>query len=110
MTDLADTLAWQIQAAGLPEPEREHWFHPIRRWRFDISYPIAKIAFEVEGGIWSSGRHTRGQGFIDDCEKYNEATLMGWHIFRIPGPWVDDGKGLVLVEQVLNVFCEVTIE
>jgi hypothetical protein len=38
---------------------------------------------EIEGGIWLQGRHNRATGFIADMEKYNEATLSGWRIFRL---------------------------
>lgn len=61
---------------------KEHRFHPKRRWRFDYAIPEHKIALEVEGGVWSQGRHTRPQGFLGDIEKYNTATLMGWRVFR----------------------------
>jgi very-short-patch-repair endonuclease len=37
---------------------------------------------EIEGGAWG-GRHTRGFGFTQDCEKYLEATLMGWTVIRL---------------------------
>jgi hypothetical protein len=101
--DMADRLAWQMQVSGMAPPEREHKFHPRRRWRLDLSYPALKVAFEVEGGVWSEGRHTRGSGFIGDCEKYNEATLLGWRVYRIPADWVKDGSALRLVERVLKV-------
>lgn len=61
---------------------KEHKFHPTRRWRFDYAIPEYKIALEVEGGVWTQGRHTRPQGFLGDIEKYNTATLMGWRVFR----------------------------
>lgn len=61
---------------------KEHKFHPKRRWRFDYAIPEYKIALEVEGGVWTQGRHTRPQGFLGDVEKYNQATLMGWRVFR----------------------------
>lgn len=61
---------------------KEYKFHPERRWRFDYAIPEHKIALEVEGGVWTQGRHTRPQGFLGDIEKYNEATLMGWRVFR----------------------------
>lgn len=62
---------------------KEFKFHPERRWRFDYAIPQYKIALEVEGGVWTQGRHTRPQGFLGDIEKYNTATLMGWRVFRI---------------------------
>ena len=61
---------------------KEYKFHPERRWRFDYAVPAYKIALEVEGGVWTQGRHTRPQGFLGDIEKYNTATLMGWRVFR----------------------------
>ena len=61
---------------------KEYKFHPERRWRFDYAVPEHKIALEVEGGVWTQGRHTRPQGFLGDIEKYNTATLMGWRVFR----------------------------
>lgn len=61
---------------------KEFKFHPKRRWRFDYAIPEHRIALEVEGGVWTGGRHTRPQGFLGDIEKYNTATLMGWRVFR----------------------------
>lgn len=40
------------------------------------------IAIEVEGGAWKNGRHTRGEGFIADMEKYNEITIHGFKLLR----------------------------
>jgi very-short-patch-repair endonuclease len=61
-----------------------------RKWKFDFANVDAQVAIEIEGGVWISGRHTRGKGFIKDCEKYNTATLMGWSVFRLPGLVVKD--------------------
>ncbi|MCM1066822.1 MAG: endonuclease domain-containing protein [Muribaculaceae bacterium] len=61
---------------------KEYKFHPTRRWRFDYAIPEHKIALEVEGGVWTGGRHTSPKGFLNDMEKYNTATLMGWRVFR----------------------------
>tara|TARA_A100000172_G_scaffold80071_2_gene68622 strand:+ start:2222 stop:2539 length:318 start_codon:yes stop_codon:yes gene_type:complete len=41
------------------------------------------IAVEVEGGIWTNGRHTRGgHWFAKDCEKYTEAAICCWSVLR----------------------------
>lgn len=61
---------------------KEFKFHPVRKWRFDYAIPEHKIALEVEGGVWTGGRHTSSVGFLNDMEKYNTATLMGWRVFR----------------------------
>lgn len=62
---------------------KEYRFHPVRKWRFDYAIIEHKIALEVEGGVWTGGRHTSPQGFLGDIEKYNTATLMGWRVFRV---------------------------
>lgn len=67
---------------GLPEPVAEHRFHPERRWRFDYAFLDAKVALEVEGGVWAGGRHTSSKGFLGDIEKYSEAAAAGWLIVR----------------------------
>lgn len=61
---------------------KEFRFHPKRKWRFDYAFPAVKLALEVEGGVWTRGRHTRPQGFLNDIEKYNTATLLGWRVLR----------------------------
>ena len=71
-------LAKQIPA-GI---EFEYRFDKVRRWRFDMAYVEYKLSVEIEGGIFSHGRHTRGSGFIKDMEKYNAAVLQGWSILR----------------------------
>lgn len=67
---------------GLPEPIPEYRFHATRRWRFDFAWPLFLVAVEVEGGIWTQGRHTRGPGVLADMEKYNAAAIIGWRILR----------------------------
>lgn len=79
---LRDVFTVLCQSDLHVECVKEFKFHPRRRWRFDYAIPEHKIAVEVEGGVWTGGRHTRPQGFLGDIEKYNTATLMGWRVFR----------------------------
>jgi very-short-patch-repair endonuclease len=92
-----ELLALQIAAAGLPAPEREHRFHPTRRWRFDFAWPDRLVAVEVEGGIWRGGRHTRGTGYCRDVEKYNAAALAGWTVLRVTPEMVRSGEAVRMV-------------
>jgi hypothetical protein len=86
--DLAFERQWAMIAPDLP-PFREVAFSPSRRWRFDFAWPDVMVALEIEGGVWSGGRHARGPGFIADCEKYNASAALGWVVQRWPGDWVD---------------------
>lgn len=71
-----------LKTERLPLPVAEHRFHPDRKWRFDFAWPEHLVALEVEGAIWTGGRHTSGAGFVKDMEKYNAAAAMGWRIVR----------------------------
>ena len=64
------------------EIKLEHMFYPGRKWRIDFAIVELKIGIEIEGGVWTNGRHTRGNGFVDDMEKYNAAVTLGWVILR----------------------------
>jgi very-short-patch-repair endonuclease len=83
LTPTEMTFLDRVRMRGLPQPDREWRFTTERRWRFDFAWPSHKIALEVEGGVWTSGRHTRGGGFLADCEKYNEAAALGWRLIRV---------------------------
>lgn len=71
-----------LSAEQYADPVRELRFIPPRRFKFDLAWPDQKVAVELEGGVYSGGRHTRGKGFETDCEKYNLAILNGWYVLR----------------------------
>ena len=102
-SDLEALFLFQIRAVGLPEPETQYRFASPRRWRFDIAYPDRRLAAEIEGGTWTGGRHVRGSGFEKDCEKYNEAVLRGWRVFRFTGGMVDSGEAIKMWERAVGV-------
>lgn len=68
----------------LPEPTPEYKFHPERNWRIDFYFEAngRRVALEVEGGIYTGGRHTRINGFKGDIEKYNELSMAGIFLLR----------------------------
>ena len=68
---------------GVPVPVAEYQFHPTRKHRMDFAWPDHKLGLEVEGGVWSRGRHGRGSGIILDMEKHTLAAEEGWRIIRV---------------------------
>lgn len=92
MSDLVATLRLHLRALEFPEWVEEYRFHPTRKWRFDFAWPEQRLACEVEGGVWSGGRHTRGKGFSNDCEKYNEAAVDGWTVIRVTAEQIESGQ------------------
>jgi len=96
------TLERQIIVAGLPRPQAEYRFLPTRRFRFDLAWPDRALAVEIDGAIWTGGRHTRGAGVERDCEKFAEALLAGWKVLRVTTGQVRSGQALGWIERLLK--------
>lgn len=96
------SLDLQMQAMGI-EFVAEHRFHPTRRWRFDYAIPSLMLAIEVEGGGWTGGRHTRGKGFANDLEKYDEAMRLGWNVYRCSPEMVRKGRAIQTILALIEV-------
>ena len=64
----------------VPEPIAQHRFCG-RRYRWDWCWPISMTACELQGGTWTRGRHTRGAGYANDCEKMIIGQCLGWLVF-----------------------------
>ena len=90
------------RAAGLPEPVPEYTFHPSRKWRFDFAFVLDKLAVEIDGGVWTQGRHTRGSGRIADMEKQSEAAILGWRILYVTPEQISNGAALDYVQRALR--------
>lgn len=98
-------LDQQMRLCRLPAFVTEYRFDnraKPRNWRFDFAWPECRVAVEVEGGVWSNGRHTRGQGFISDIEKYNAAVLQGWRVLRYTSKAIKSGQAVNEIEQALR--------
>ena len=78
-----DKFLLMCRAKRIPKPEAEVRFHPVRKFRFDWAWPDAKLALEVEGGVWSGGAHGRGTGIVRDMAKATLAAEEGWRIIRV---------------------------
>ena len=73
-----------------------------RKWRCDFAWPDRRLIVEVEGGVYTQGRHTRGSGFTKDLEKYNALTEAGWKVLRFSRREVTSGEALNVIQRVLN--------
>ena len=95
-------LVGLCRGAGLPEPVPEFRFHATRKWRFDYAWPIQRVALEVDGGVWTQGRHTRGAGAIADMEKVSEAAILGWRVLYVVPDDLRSGVALDRVARALR--------
>lgn len=103
MSELEAELALHIRVSRvLPAPERELRFHPPRRWRFDFAWPDVMLACEVEGLTRNSntGRHQTIKGAKGDMEKYEQALLDGWVVYRCHRDMIRSGRALATLEAV----------
>ena len=90
-----------LQHHKLPMPEEELRFAPPRKWRFDYAWSHASIALEVDGGVWTRGRHTRGSGFLKDMEKFNRAAVLGWGVLRVTPKTLAKMDTIRMLKEVL---------
>jgi hypothetical protein len=103
-SELEEALLFHLKAARVPLPEREYRFAPPRRWRLDFFWPNADppLAVEIQGGIWGGGRHVRGQGYINDCDKANACALQNIRLLRFTAEHIHRGDALTLIERALG--------
>lgn len=102
------TVKWFAEHDLYAVPEIQ--FSPPRKWRFDFVVWLDQdddtasgIALEVEGGIWTGGRHTRGAGFKKDMEKYNRAACLGWRILRVTPDELCMQETVEMIKEALKV-------
>ena len=95
-------LLASLQNASLPYPIAEFRFDLSRLWRFDYAWPDQKIALEVDGGLFTKGKHARGAGIIQDHEKRNEAAIYGWRVLVCSPVDRTNGKIINVLRQILK--------
>lgn len=97
--EMCQQFARQFEAQwallGGPELEKEVRFCPDRDWRAD--YRVGNVLIELEGGVYTKGRHTRSGGFIEDIFKYNSACMLGYRLVRI-------GTGMVTPHYLQQII------
>jgi len=96
VSDGLGSLKFYLRSVGLPFVEEFH-FHPVRKWRFDLALPALKIAIEYDGhgatgGKTHIGRHASVTGMAGDCEKINQAQILGWRVLRFTALHFDSTK------------------
>ena len=70
-------IAWFAEHGLTAVPEVR--FAPPRKWRFDFLFEN-RVALEVQGGLFTGGRHSRGASLLKEHEKLNEAAALGYRV------------------------------
>lgn len=104
----ADKLALLLKDAGVHFIREVQFAKELkRRWRADFLCYVNKTNIcclvEVEGAVFTNGRHTRGAGYTKDIEKYNTAALLGFLVVRCTPAHVESGQALTWIKQALAV-------
>lgn len=99
-------------AHDLPIPEHEYQFAPPRKWRFDYAWVVnyegipqkierVKLALEIQGGLFTGGRHSRGPALLKEHEKLNTAVILGWRVLFCVPKDLETGKAFEWVKKAL---------
>jgi hypothetical protein len=89
------------KAHGLPVPVHEFEFHPTRKWRFDFLFD-GWLAVELQGGLFTEGRHTQGAALLKEYEKLNAAQIMGYTMLLVTPEQVDSGEAFTIIKRALE--------
>jgi very-short-patch-repair endonuclease len=95
-----DELARQLSALGIDFETQYRWT-PNRRFKADF-YLGQHWLCEVEGGAWSGG-HRRGAEANKDCERHNDAMMMGFRTLRFTPYMVETGEAIAVIEAALEL-------
>jgi very-short-patch-repair endonuclease len=76
-----------------------------RNWTSDfyINCEPLPILIEVEGGTaFGLSRHSKGDGYENDCRKYNTAILLGFRLLRFTTKQVKSGHAIDIIRGALT--------
>ena len=98
-----ETLALHLKVQGIPF-EREQCLIEGRKFKTDFIVESLRgdLAVEVDGGIWTGGRHGTGKGITSDCEKLNMLTLAGYRSLRFTSAMVIDGTAIDTILKAMR--------
>lgn len=89
-----ESFLFQVKLLQLPEPARNFRFHPVRKWEIDFAWPELRMGIEIQGGVWSGGKHGRGSGIVKDMEKHNALLDLRWRVWMYTPGEVTRGEAL----------------
>lgn len=96
-----ELLAFQLKAIKAPLFERQFRIHPKRKFLADFYFPVSRLVVEVDGGVFTHGRHSRGAGITRDCEKTAYIAAMPARLLRVTPAHVKNGQAIDWILQAL---------
>ena len=90
-SNLERSFAFALKSVDV-DMVQQYKFHPTRRWRLDFADTETLVCVEIDGGEFMTGKktsaHNRGARRVQDYEKRNSATEMGWAVLQLTGAMV----------------------
>jgi len=101
--EVEDLMDDHLRFAGITGYVRDTPFVTGRRFRADFWFPDARIALEVDGGVFMpKGGHTTGLGYTADRERDIEAALQGIQTLRYTSEQVRKGYAIETFAKILK--------
>lgn len=93
----------EVDSYTMAEVPFSHFIPTKRKFRADFLMPVLKIIVEVNGGQFTSGRHTRGgKGYETDLTKLNLAQMNGYKVIQFTYQMLKRGEHLKLLQMINN--------
>jgi hypothetical protein len=86
----------------LPAPVAEYQFAKPRKWRADFCWIDQKVILEVNGGIFSQGRHTRGAALLKEWDKINTGAGIGYRFIFCQPSQLATRRTIDYIENAIN--------
>lgn len=84
---------------------KEFKFCPNRKWRSDYAITEIRILIEIEGGVFmKKAGHNSISGILRDIEKYNEASYLGFKVFRLSAATVNEVNIKRLIQWTTDLY------
>ncbi len=99
---LEDLFAFQLDSLGVTGYVREFRAIPGRKFRYDFAFVEEKLLVEINGGTYTKGAHSTGQGIARDYEKIRLGQDHGWTVYPFDGKAVRSGEAVEIIRQALE--------
>ena len=109
MSGLEDKFAsnWQDRLRDRLIPDRQVELIPGRKFRFDFYWADARVAVEVQGGVWLPNRgHSGGAGISKDAEKFRLAARQNIAVIPVTTTCLKKDKIDLTMEDIAYTIIE----
>lgn len=95
----------QLVESGTPLPLRQHQFARCvnRKFQSDFFWDDERLIVEIDGGMYSNGRHNTGKGREEDMERDAIAYGLGITTLRFSPKYVRSGWALAMTRVALGL-------